>query len=190
QEARVVEAPPYNRANFAYINVPGPYDQGVASAYKSAPPDPAWTARARADYLPGRARLLFTSVHEVWPGHFLQFLYSNRNPSKIASLWVGYAYAEGWAHYCEEMMWDEGLGNGDPGQHVGQLVSALLRDVRYLSAIGLHTQGMTLAESQAMFRERAYVDEGNASQQAARGTYDPQYLKYTLGKLMIRRLRD
>jgi hypothetical protein len=189
ERPQVAEAPPYNRSNFAYINVPGPYDKGVAYIYNIAPPDPSWSARERAEYIPGKARLLFTSVHEVWPGHFLQFLYSNRNPSKIAALWVGYAYAEGWAHYCEEMMWEEGLGNGDPEQRVGQLTSALLRNVRYLSAIGLHTQGMTLAESDRMFRERAYTDPGNARQQAARGTLDPAYLKYTLGKLMIRKLR-
>ena len=186
---QVAEAPPYNRSNFAYINVPGPYEKGVASSYKIAPPDPSWSAQERAEYIPGRARLLYTSVHEVWPGHFLQFLYSNRNPSKVAALWVGYAYAEGWAHYCEEMMWEQGLGNSDAEQHIGQLTDALLRDVRFLSAIGLHTQGMTLAESDRMFRERAYADPGNARQQAARGTFDPQYLKYTLGKLMIRKLR-
>ena len=186
---QVAEAPPYNRSNFAYINVPGPYEKGVAYTYKIAPPDPSWSAQERAEYIPGRARLLYTSVHEVWPGHFLQFLYSNRNPSKVAALWVGYAYAEGWAHYCEEMMWEQGLGNGDAEQHIGQLTDALLRDVRFLSAIGLHTQGMTLAESDRMFRERAYADPGNARQQAARGTFDPQYLKYTLGKLMIRKLR-
>ncbi len=186
---KVAEAPPYNRSNAAYINVPGPYEKGVASTYEIAPPDPAWSARERAEYIPGRASLLYTSVHEVWPGHFLQFLYSNRNPSKIAALWVGYAYAEGWAHYCEEMMWEEGLGNGDAEQHVGQLTDALLRNVRFLSAVGLHTQGMTLAESDRMFRERAYTDPGNARQQAARGTFDPEYLKYTLGKLMIRKLR-
>ena len=186
---QVAEAPPYNRSNFAYINVPGPYERGVGYTYKIAPPDPSWSAQERAEYIPGRARLLYTSVHEVWPGHFLQFLYSNRNPSKVAALWVGYAYAEGWAHYCEEMMWEQGLGNGDAEQHIGQLTDALLRDVRFLSAIGLHTQGMTLAESHRMFRERAYADPGNARQQAARGTFDPQYLNYTLGKLMIRKLR-
>jgi uncharacterized protein (DUF885 family) len=161
----------------------------VAYAYNIAPPDPSWTPRERAAYIPGKAKLLYTSVHEVWPGHFLQFLYANRNPSKVAALWVGYAYAEGWAHYSEEMMWEEGLGNGDPEQHVGQLVEALLRNVRFLSAIGLHTQGMEVQESDKMFRERGYIDAGNARQQAARGTYDPGYLKYTLGKLMIRKLR-
>jgi len=185
----VAEAPPYNRSNAAYINIPGPFEKGVAYIYMIAPPDPAWSPAERAQYLPGRATLLYTTVHEVWPGHFLQFLYSNRNPSKVAALWVGYAFAEGWAHYCEEMMWEQGLGNGDPEQHIGQLTDALLRNVRYLSAIGLHTQGMTLAESDRMFRERAYTDPGNARQQAARGTFDPEYLKYTLGKLMIRKLR-
>jgi uncharacterized protein (DUF885 family) len=128
-------------------------------------------------------------VHEVWPGHFLQFQHSTRNPSKVASLWVGYAFAEGWAHYTEELMWDIGLGSGDPEFRVGQLTNALLRDVRYLSAIGLHTQGMTVAESEQMFREKAFADVGTARQQAARGTYDPAYLNYTLGKLMILKLR-
>lgn len=186
---QVAEAPPYNRANFAYINIPGPYEKGVACVYNIAPPDPSWSAKERAAYIPGQARLLYTSVHEVWPGHFLQFLHANRNPSKIAALWVGYAYAEGWAHYSEEMMWEEGLGNGDPEQHIGQITAALLRDVRFLSAIGLHTGGMSVAESERLFRESAYQDAGSARQQAARGTYDPQYLKYTLGKLMIRKLR-
>ncbi len=186
---QVAEAPPYNRANGAYINTPGPFDKGVAYTFYIAPPDPSWSPRERAAYIPGRASLLYTSVHEVWPGHFLQFLHSNRNPSKIAALWVGYTYAEGWAHYAEELMWEEGLGDGDPEQHIGQLVEALLRDVRYISAIGMHTQGMSIAESDRMFREKAFYDAGNARQQAARGTYDPEYLKYTLGKLMIRKLR-
>lgn len=189
QQALVAEAPPYNRSNAAYINIPGPYDKGIASTYNIAPPDPKWSAKERAEYIPGIGDLLFTSVHEVWPGHYLQFLHANRNPSKIAAIWVGYAYAEGWAHYCEEMMWEEGLGNGDPETHIGQISNALLRDVRFLSAIGLHTQGMTLAQSEKMFRDSAFSDPGNARQQAARGTYDPAYLNYTLGKLMIRKLR-
>jgi hypothetical protein len=189
QQAQVAEAPPYNRSNGAYISVPGPYEKGVAYTYYIAPPDPSWSTAERAAYIPGKATLLYISVHEVWPGHFLQFLHSNRNPSKIEALWVGYAYAEGWAHYGEELMWDEGLGDGNPEQHIGQLTEALLRDVRYQCAIGLHTQGMSVAQCEQMFREQAYQDPGNARQQAARGTYDPEYLKYTLGKLMIRKLR-
>jgi len=189
EEALVAEAPPYNRGNSAYINVPGPYDKGVASTYNIAPPDPHWSRKEQAAYIPGQDDLLYTSVHEVWPGHFLQFLHANRNPSRIAALWVGYGYAEGWAHYAEEMMWEEGLGNGDPEQHIGQLTNALLRDVRFLCAIGLHTQGLTVAQAEKMFRDSAFADPADARQQAARGTYDPAYLNYTLGKLMIRKLR-
>jgi uncharacterized protein (DUF885 family) len=189
EEALVAEAPAYNRSNAAFIQIPGPYDHGVASTYNIAPPDPKWTKAEQAAYIPGEATLLFTSVHEVWPGHFLQFLHSNANPDKLEGLWVGYAYAEGWAHYCEEMMYEEGLGKGDPEKHVGQLTDALLRDVRLLSAIGMHTGNMTVAQSEKMFKEQAFQDPGNARQQAARGTYDPAYLNYTLGKLMIRKLR-
>jgi uncharacterized protein (DUF885 family) len=188
-EALVAEAPPYNRSNAAFINTAGPYDKGVVSVYNIAPPDPKWSKAEQASYIPGEATLLFTSVHEVWPGHFLQFLHSNANPDKLEALWVGYAYAEGWAHYCEEMMIEMGLGKGDAEKHIGQLSEALLRDVRLLSAFGLHTHGMTVAQSEKMFREQAFQDPGNARQQAARGTYDPAYLNYTLGKLMIRKLR-
>ena len=189
EDALVAEAPAYNRSNAAFIQVPGPYDHGVASTYNIAPPDPKWSKAEQAAYIPSQATLLFTSVHEVWPGHFLQFLHSNANPDKLEGLWVGYAFAEGWAHYCEEMMYDKGLGKGDPEKHIGQLEEALLRDVRLLSAIGMHTEGMTVAQSEKMFREQAFQDPGNARQQAARGTYDPAYLNYTMGKLMIRKLR-
>jgi len=189
EEAKVAEAPAYNRSNAAFIQIPGPYDHGVASTYNIAPPDPKWSKAEQAAYIPSEATLLFTSVHEVWPGHFLQFLHSNTNPSKLEALWVGYAYAEGWAHYCEEMMYEEGLGKGEPEKHIGQLTDALLRDVRLLSSIGLHTHGMSVAQSEKMFREQAFQDPGNARQQASRGTYDPAYLNYTLGKLMIRKLR-
>src|SRR3984885_8270350 len=189
-EALVAEAPPYNRSNAAFINTAGPYDVGVASTYNIAPPDPKWSKAEQASYIPGEAALLFTSVHEVWPGHFLQFLHSNANPDKLEALWVGYAFAEGWAHYCEEMMIEMGLGKGDAEKHIGQLNEALLRDVRLLSAIGLHTHGMSVAQSEKMFREQAFQDPGNARQQAARGTFDPAYLNYTLGKLMIRKLRS
>jgi hypothetical protein len=190
EEARVEESPPYNRGNAAYIDIPGPYEKGLPSIYYIAPPDPNWSAAERAAYVPGDASLLFITAHEVWPGHFLQFLHANRNPSKVHALWIGYAYAEGWAHYTEEMMWDAGLGSGDPETHIGQLTNALLRNVRFLSAIGLHTEGMTLRQSEQMFRDSAFQDPGNARQQAARGTYDPGYLNYTLGKLMIRKLRE
>jgi uncharacterized protein (DUF885 family) len=189
-EALVAFAPPYNAQNFAYIVVPGPYESNVPATYYIAPPDPRCSAEQRAQYVLPDANLLYTSVHEVWPGHFLQFLHSNRCRSKIGQLFVGYAFVEGWAHYAEELMWEVGLHADDPEARVGQLLQALWRDVRYVSAIELHTGRMTVAESERMFREQAYLDAGNAHQQALRGTYDPGYLNYTLGKLMIRKLRD
>jgi hypothetical protein len=189
-EALVNEAPPYARDNFAYIDIPGPYEKGSPAIYYIAPPNPSWPAKEQHDYLPGQADLLFTSVHEVWPGHFLQFLHSNRDPSIVGRLFVGYAFAEGWAHYAEEAMWDMGLGKGSPETHIGQLSNALLRNARFLSAIGLHTRGMTVADSERFFREQAFTDAGTARQQSTRGTYDPAYLNYTMGKLMIRKLRE
>ncbi len=190
QVALVAEAPPYNRANFAYIDIPGPYEKDLPSVYYISPPDPSWSKQVQHDYLPGSSDLLFTSVHEVWPGHFLNFLHANRSPSIMGRLFVGYAFAEGWAHYAEEMMWEMGLGNGDPQTHIGQLSNALLRNARFVSAIGLHTGGMSVAESERLFVEEAYQDVGSPRQQAARGTYDPAYLNYNMGKLMIRKLRS
>lgn len=190
EEAKVEESPPYNRQNSAYIDPPGPFDKGIPSVYYISPPDPAWDQATRDAFVPGKKDLLFTSVHEVMPGHFVQFLHANRSPYKIGRLFVGYAFAEGWAHYAEEMMWDAGLDNGDPETHIGQLSNALLRDCRFLSAIGLHARGMTQEQSRQMFVTQCYQDEGNARQQAARGTYDPAYLNYTMGKLMIKKLRE
>ena len=190
EEAEVDESPPYHRWNPAYIDIPGAFDKGLPAVYYVAPPDPAWSKAEREAYIPGKATLLFISVHEVWPGHFLQSLHARRLQSKLGQLFVSYGFAEGWAHYTEELMWEAGLGEGDPKIHAGQLLDALRRDVRFLSALGLHTGGMTLKESEQMFRELAYQDPGNARQQAARGTFDPAYLNYTLGKLMIRKLRE
>ncbi len=190
EEAKVAQAPPYKAWNFAYINIPGPYETGLPSVYYVSPPDPKWDKKKQDAYVPGKGSLLFTSVHEVYPGHFVQFLHANRSKSKFGQVFVGYAFAEGWAHYCEEMMFDEGLTNNDPELHIGQLQEALLRNVRFISAIGLHTKGMTVDESKKMFIEQGFQDEANAEQQANRGTFDPAYLNYTMGKLMIRKLRD
>jgi hypothetical protein len=187
--ATVAESPPYMRWNFAYIDIPGPYEKGLKSIYYIAPPDPKWSKKMQEDYIPGEGSLLDTSVHEVWPGHFLQFLHANRSRSKFGRVFVGYAFAEGWAHYVEELMSEVSLRGGDPKAQIGQLLGALERDVRLLSAIGLHTGKMTQAQSEKMFREKALMDAGSARQQAARGTFDPAYLNYTMGKLMIRKLR-
>jgi uncharacterized protein (DUF885 family) len=127
EEAQVAEAPPYQRWNFAYINIPGPYEKGLPSIYYISPPDPKWTAAEQKAYLPGNATLLFTSVHEVMPGHFAQFLHANRVPSRFGQVFVGYAFAEGWAHYAEEMTWDAGLGAKDPETHVSSLRLACIQ---------------------------------------------------------------
>ena len=190
EEAKVEEAPAYNRQNAAYINIPGPYEKGLPSVYYIAPPDPSWPKAEQDSFVPGQADLLFTSVHEVWPGHFLNFLHANRSKNMFGRVFVGYAFAEGWAHYTEEMMRVEGVGGGTDETLIGQLSNALLRDCRFLSAIGMHTGSMTQQQSYDLFRNQCYQDPGNAKQQAARGTYDPAYLNYTMGKLMIRKLRD
>jgi uncharacterized protein (DUF885 family) len=190
EEALVEEAPPFARQNFAYIDIPGPYENNLPSVYYIAPPDPSWPPQVQRDFVPGETELLFVSVHEVWPGHFLNFLHANRTESQFGRVFVGYAFAEGWAHYTEEMMWDAGLGDGDARVHIGQLSNALRRDCRFLSAILMHTGRMTVEQSREMFVNECYQDEGNARQQAARGTYDPAYLNYTMGKLLIRRLRE
>jgi len=190
EEARVNESPPYARSNFAYINIPGAWEKDQPSVYYISPPNPAWPEDVQANYIAGEADLLFTSVHEVWPGHFLNFLHANRAEFFYGRVFVGYAFAEGWAHYTEEMMLEAGLRSGDPEARIGQISNALLRDARFISSIGLHTQGWSVEDSKRFFIDEAFQSEGTAIQQAARGTYDPAYLNYTMGKLMIKRLRD
>jgi uncharacterized protein (DUF885 family) len=190
EQALVDESPPHMRWNSAYISIPGPYEKNLPATYYIAPPDSSWTDEERAQYVPGKADLLAVSVHEVWPGHFLQFLHSNRAASRFGQVFVGYAFAEGWAHYAEELMIEAGLADGDAEIRIGQLMNALLRNVRFVTAIGLHTQGMSVEEAERIFREEGFQDAGNARQQAARGTFDPGYLNYTLGKLMVLKLRE
>ena len=190
EEARVEESPPYARSNAAYIQIPGPYEKNQHATYYLSPPNPAWPEAVQLNYIPGESDLLFTSVHEVWPGHFLSFITSNRADFEFGRVFVSYAFGEGWAHYTEEMMLQAGLRNASAETRIGQLSNALLRDARFLSAIGLHTRGMTIAQSRELFIEQAYQGQGTAEQQANRGAYDPAYLNYTLGKLMILRLRE
>lgn len=161
-----------------YIDPPGPYEVGIPSIYYI----PAGASLSEPD-------LLFVSAHEAIPGHFLQFLHANRASSLVARLFVTGGFAEGWAHYGEEMMWEAGL-RGTPEARLGMLLNALLRDCRFLSAIGLHTEGWSVAQAQALFQQQCYQSAGGANSQALRGTYDPGYLNYTMNKLMIRKLRD
>ena len=190
EEAYVAEAPAYRRTNSAYIEIPGPYEEGLPAVYYIAGPDPEWPPEVRLQYVPGEADLLNTSVHEVWPGHFLHSLYSKRSNNRVGTVLRNGMLSEGWAHYAEELMQEAGLGDGRPLVRVGQILDALMRDVRFLSSIGLHVEGMSVETSRRMFAELAWLDPGNAEQQALRGTYDPGYFAYTLGKLIIVRMRE
>ena len=190
ETAFVAEAPAYRRTNSAYIEIPGAYDEGLPAIYYIAGPDPEWPPEMQRQYVPGEADLLNTSVHEVWPGHFLHSLYVKRSDNFVGKILRNGMLSEGWAHYTEELMQEAGLGEGRPLLRVGQILDALMRDVRFLSSIGLHVEGMSVETSQRMFAELAYLDPGNAQQQALRGTYDPGYFVYTLGKLIIVKMRE
>jgi uncharacterized protein (DUF885 family) len=188
--ATVVITPPFMRWNSAFLDPAGPFEVVDGSFYYLSPPDPSWPKEVQEGYLPYAADLLATSIHEVYPGHFLHNEKTRLAPSRTAKLFGSYAFTEGWAHYTEEMMVEAGFGEGDLRVRLGQLSNALLRNCRFLAAIGLHTRGMTVDEAERLFRDRCFVDAGNARQQAYRGTFDPGYLSYTLGKLEIRALRE
>jgi uncharacterized protein (DUF885 family) len=189
--AEVRPTPPFMRWNFAFLNAPGVFEEKALPAfYYISPPDPTWPKKEQREYIPARGDLLYTTVHEVWPGHFLHYLHRKRTPSRILKSFCTYSMVEGWAHYAEEMMQESGAGGRDPALAIGQLTNALLRDVRFASALGLHTRGMKVEESIALFEAKAFADKPTARQQAVRGTFDPGYLNYTLGKLMILKLRE
>ena len=147
EEAMVEEAPPYNRQNFAYINIPGPYEKTCRRSIISLRRTQAGPRRCAMPSCPARRTFCSPRSHEVWPGHFLNFLHANRSNFTFGKVFVGYAFAEGWAHYTEEMMRVAGVGGGGDEVLIGQLSNALLRDCRYLSAIGMHTGRMTQEQS-------------------------------------------
>lgn len=189
--AEVRPSPPFMRWNSAFLSSAGPFEKrALPSFYYISPPDPSWPRREQREYIPSRGDLLFTTVHELWPGHFLHALHRKRLESKVVKSFCTYSMTEGWAHYAEELMWEHGAGDEDPRYHIGQLGDALLRNARYLSAIGLHAKGVSVEESKDMFVRKALTDARTAKQQALRGTFDPGYLNYTLGKLMIKKLRE
>ena len=180
--------PSFLRWNWAFLDAAGPFEPRPQPSYfYVSPPDPAWPAERQRAYLPSRADLLFTAVHEVWPGHFLAKLHQRRQPSPILRSGMVSSVAEGWAHYAEELLGEQALP--DPRLQVGQLKLALIRDVRFLAAIGLHARGLSLDEARRLFAELAFADPATAQQQAERGAFDPMYLIYTLGKLAVRKLR-
>jgi uncharacterized protein DUF885 len=187
--ATVKQSPAFQRWNAAFLDRPGVFEtKPLASYYYISPPDPTWPPDEQRAYIPPKADLLFTTVHEVWPGHFLHYLHIRKNPSRVLRSYCTFSTSEGWAHYSEEMLYDAGLGGKTPETHIGQLKEALLRNVRFVVAIGEHADGMTVEQATQLFAERGFVDAGNARQQAVRGTFDPMYISYTLGKLAIRKL--
>ncbi|MCK6546970.1 DUF885 domain-containing protein [Myxococcota bacterium] len=187
--ATVAVTPPFMRWNSAFLDMAGAFEKAAGSYYYISPPDPSWPKEMQLAYLPYAGDLLSTSIHEVYPGHFVHGLHQRRTPTLGAKLLESYAFVEGWAHYAEEMMFEAGFGRGDARLELGQLSNALLRNCRFLAAIGLHTRGMTVEQANALFQEKCFIDPGNALQQAYRGTFDPGYLSYTLGKLQIMELR-
>jgi len=194
-QAKVVETPPFARATtFASMDTPGPYEANATEAYYNITlPDPSWPKEKQEEYLQGYNYPLLSnvSVHEVWPGHYTQFLWVKNSPdlSKVRKLTGAGSNAEGWAHYSEEMVLDEGLYNNDPKYRLAQLVDALLRDCRYIVGIRMHTQGMTMEQAREFFVKEGRQQPVVGEMETKRGTGDPTYLMYTLGKLEILKLR-
>ncbi len=186
----VVETPSFMSAYFALIILPSAFDKNSEGIYYITPPDPKWSKNERIAYIMGENELLFTSAHEVWPGHFLQSLYINQSKSPLAKIFLNYTNLEGWAHYTEEMMFEKGLGNYQPEYEIAMRLDALRRNVRFLSALKMHAEGMPVKDAEQLFLKFAFLDSASARQEALRGTYDPQYYGYTLGKIFIRKLKD
>ncbi|MCP3169897.1 DUF885 domain-containing protein [Myxococcus qinghaiensis] len=188
----VEETPPYARSgSFASMDTPGPYEQKASEAfYYVTPVEPDWDAKHKEEHLRlyNAPVVSVINIHEVWPGHYLQFLYAPRFPTKVRKLVAVGSNAEGWAHYAEQMMLDQGFGNGDPKLRLAQLSEALLRDCRYVAGIKLHTAGWTVEEAARLFVEKCFQQPANAHEEARRGAYNPTYLYYTFGKLEVQRL--
>ncbi len=192
--ARVKETPPFMRATTsASMDIPGPFETRATEAYYNMTlPDPAWPAKEQDEFM-GQwydAAVSNVSVHEVWPGHYLQFLYGKNLTSDIRKVFTASSNTEGWAHYVEAMMIEQGLHADDPRYHLAQLQDALLRDVRFIVGIEMHTAGLSVDDAKAMFQREAYQPEPVADSEAKRGTSDATYGYYTMGKLMILKLRD
>ncbi|MBZ5576911.1 MAG: DUF885 domain-containing protein [Acidobacteriia bacterium] len=190
----VEETPPFLRAlTTASMDTPGAYEKVAKEAFFNVTlPDPGWTAKQVDEYLQdfNRGTIISTAVHEAYPGHYLQFLWLQSLPSKVRKLMGCSTNAEGWAHYSEQMMLDQGYGNGDLKLRLGQLQDALLRNARYIAGIQMHTGTMTVEQGVEFFVKEGYQTRPIAEKEAKRGTSDPTYLYYTLGKLEILKLRD
>jgi len=205
--AKVKETPQYLRAtSFASMDTPGPFEKRATEAYYYVTPtENNWPEKQKQEWLTAFNYYTsdVTSTHEAYPGHYVQFLHLNASTaSKVEKIFGSYAFVEGWAHYCEKMMLDEGFGNptsSSPNEEdvkraakyrMAQADEALLRLCRLCVSIKMHTQNMSLDEATKFFQDNCYYEEKPARQEAMRGTFDPGYLNYTLGKLQILKLRD
>ena len=205
--AKVKETPQYLRAtSFASMDTPGPFEKRATEAYYYVTPtENDWPEKQKQEWL--TAFNYYTSdivsLHEAYPGHYVQFLHLNGSPaSKIEKIFGSYAFTEGWAHYCEKMMLDEGYCNptGETRSEddvkraakyrMAQADEALLRLCRLCVSTKIHTQKMSIEDATKFFQDNCYYEEKPARQEAMRGTFDPGYLNYTLGKLQILKLRD
>jgi uncharacterized protein (DUF885 family) len=192
--AKVQETPPFMRSTTtASMDIPGPFETVATEAYYSMTlPDPKLSQAETNEFMSQWAYPLISnvSVHEVWPGHYLQFLYSRNLPSDVRKVLGSNSNSEGWAHYCEQMVIDEGFHADDRRYRLAQIQDALLRDARFLVGIRMHTQGMTVKEAEEYFVKEGYQPRPTARSESKRGTSDPTYGYYTMGKLMILKLRD
>jgi uncharacterized protein (DUF885 family) len=189
----ITETPPYARSGtFASMDTPGPYETNATEAfYYVTPPEQDWDAKHVEEHLRAFNPPVMTviTIHEAYPGHYIQFLNAPQFPTKTRKIVSCSSNAEGWAHYTEQMMLDEGFANGDPKMRLAQLEEALLRDARYIVGIQLHAAGWTVEQGAKFFEEKAFQEPANAYEEARRGAYNPTYLYYTLGKLQIFKLR-
>jgi len=190
----VMETPPYARnGSFASMDSPGAYETKATEAfYYVTPPEKDWDAKHIEEHLKSfnAAEMPVTTVHETFPGHYLQFLYVHQFPTKTRKLLGAGTNIEGWAHYSEQMMLEEGFGNGDPKMHLAQLGDALLRDCRWVVGMKEHTQGLSVEDGgKEYFTKKCFTEPANGFEESRRGAYNPTYLYYTLGKLEIYKLR-
>ena len=205
--AKVKETPQYLRAtSFASMDTPGPFEKRATEAYYYVTPtEEDWPEKEKQEWL--TAFNYYTSdvvsIHEVYPGHYVQFLHLNASPAtKVEKIFGSYAFIEGWAHYCEKMMIDEGFGSpasSPPSEddvksaakyRMAQTDEALLRLCRLCVSLKVHTQNMSIDDATKFFHDNCYYEQKPARQEAMRATFDPGYLNYTLGKLQILKLRD
>jgi uncharacterized protein (DUF885 family) len=194
ENIRVAATPIYRRSlTFASMDSPGIFEENADEAYYYVtPPDPSWPEEKQREHLSqfNPYRLEIISIHEAYPGHYYQFLSLRDCGSLVRALFGSRSNSEGWAHYCEQMMLEKGYGDGDPRYRLSQLDAALKRICRYIVGISLHARGMTYEEAVTFFEREGYLPRVNAEREARRGTSDPTYLVYTLGKWLILDLRE